>query len=61
MLSQANTTYVIRYDFVLNSDISLPKNSTLLFDGGSIQANDSADTITGNDSNIIAEKTIIFK
>lgn len=37
MFKSENTTYVIRYDYSLNGDaISLPKNSTLEFDGGSI-------------------------
>ena len=37
MFKSENTIYVIRYDYSLNGDaISLPKNSTLEFDGGSI-------------------------
>lgn len=37
MFKSENTTYVIRYDYSLNGGaISLPKNSTLEFDGGSI-------------------------
>lgn len=36
MFPKTNTVYVIQHDFVLASDITIPDNSVLLFDGGSI-------------------------
>lgn len=36
MFPKPNTIYVIRHDFVLTSNITIPENSVLLFDGGSI-------------------------
>ena len=36
MFPKGNTTYVIKYDFVLASNITIPQNSVLLFDGGKI-------------------------
>lgn len=36
MINQANTIYVIQYDFTLGEDITIPENCVLKFDGGSI-------------------------
>ena len=36
MINQANTIYVIQYDFTLASDVTIPANCILEFDGGSI-------------------------
>lgn len=36
MLPKTNTIYVIQHDFVLASNVIIPENSVLLFDGGSI-------------------------
>lgn len=37
MISEGNTAYIIRYDYDLNgSDITLPDNCLLIYDGGSI-------------------------
>ena len=36
MINQANTVYVIQYDFTLGEDITVPENCILEFDGGSI-------------------------
>ncbi len=36
MVNQANTIYVIQYDFTLGEDITVPSNCILEFDGGSI-------------------------
>ena len=43
-----NTVYVIKYDFTLGEDITVPSNCILEFEGGSISASGSYDTITGN-------------
>lgn len=37
MINQANTIYVIKYDFTLGEDITIPENCVLEFDGGSIR------------------------
>jgi len=36
MLNKPNSIYVIKIDYVLSSDIFVPNNSSLLFEGGSI-------------------------
>lgn len=36
MLTQQNTVYVIQYDFTLTSDVTVPANCVLEFDGGSL-------------------------
>ena len=55
-----NTIYVIQYDFVLGEDITIPENSMLEFDGGSISASGSNDTITGQNTCINAPNVQIF-
>ena len=54
MINTANTVYVIQYDFTLDENITVPSNCVLEFEGGSITANGSADTITGNNTQINA-------
>ena len=39
MMSATNTKYVIKYDFTLAKDITIPTNCILEFDGGSISGN----------------------
>ena len=59
-INKPNTIYVIRYDFCLGGDtITLPKNSTLKFEGGSIDNG----TIVGNNSSIVSDvdKVILGK
>lgn len=59
-INKPNTIYIIRYDFCLGgATITLPKNSTLKFEGGSIDNG----TIVGNNSCIISDidKTILGK
>lgn len=59
-INKPNTVYVVRYDFCLDgATITLPKNSTLKFEGGSINNG----TIVGNNSCIISDidKTILGK
>lgn len=46
MMSAANTKYVIKYDYVLGEDITVPANCILEFDGGSINPN--SNNITAN-------------
>jgi hypothetical protein len=36
MINEANTIYIIRYDYTLKEDITIPANCVLQFDGGSI-------------------------
>ena len=52
MIDQANTIYVIQYDFTLDEDITIPANCVLEFDGGSISASGNNDTITGNNTSL---------
>lgn len=59
-INKPNTVYVVRYDFCLGgATITLPKNSTLKFEGGSIDNG----TIIGNNSSIVSDidKTILGK
>ena len=60
MMSAQNTKYVIKYDYVLGEDITVPANCVLEFDGGSISASSSNDTITGNNTGIKAGLVKIF-
>ena len=52
MINQANTIYVIQYDFTLSEDITVPENCILQFEGGSIKIG----TINSNDIVIVSEK-----
>lgn len=57
MMDKANTRYVIQYDYDLNGEtVTLSKNSTLVFNGGSI----SNGTIIGNNTKIEASIEKIF-
>lgn len=61
MMSDENTKYVVKYDYVLGSDITIPANCILEFDGGSVSGNgENKDTITGNFL-IDSEAYYIFK
>lgn len=60
MMNDTNTKYVIKYDYVLSEDITVPANCVLEFDGGSISASGSNDTITGNNTGINAGFVKIF-
>lgn len=57
MLTQQNTIYVIQYDFTLASDVTIPANCVLEFDGGSISGNK---TLTGTNTGINAGLVKIF-
>ncbi len=56
-LTQTNTIYVIRYNFTLTGNVTVPENCTLEFDGGSISG---AYTITGQNTSIKAGLVKIF-
>lgn len=60
MLADANTIYIIQYDYTLGADITIPANCVLKFDGGSISASGNNDTITGNKTSIDAGLQNIF-
>lgn len=60
MINKSNTIYVIQYDFTLGEDITVPANCILEFDGGSISASGSNDTITGANTGIKAGLIKIF-
>ena len=55
-----NTIYVIQYDFTLGENITIPDNCVLEFDGGSISASGSNDTITGQNTSIEASLVKVF-
>lgn len=57
MINQPNTIYVIKYDFTLVEDITIPTNCVLEFDGGSISG---ANTLTGANTRINAGLIKIF-
>ena len=48
MMSAQNTKYIIKYNYTLGENITIPENCILEFDGGSI----SNGTIIGNDTEI---------
>ena len=60
MMSATNTKYVIKYDYVLGDNITIPENCMLNFDGGSISASGNNDTIIGSNTSIEAELIKIF-
>ena len=60
MMQATNTIYVIQYDFTLGGNITVPANCVLEFDGGSISASGSNDTITGTNTGINAGLVKIF-
>jgi hypothetical protein len=55
--SSPNTVYVIKYDYVLAEDITVPENCMLKFEGGSVSG---AYTITGSNTTIQAGLVKIF-
>ena len=57
MVKDANTTYVIKYDYVLASNIIMPPNCTLEFEGGSITGNNYS--ITGNSTRLQYNKPFL--
>ena len=56
MMSATNTKYVIKYDYVLGEDITVPEGCILKFDGGTLING----TIIGKDSIIEASAVKIF-
>lgn len=54
MINEANTIYVIRYDYTLAEDITIPANCVLEFDGGSI----SNGTIVGNETILVHKREL---
>ena len=56
-VTEPNTKYVIKHNFVLNSDVTIPENCILEFDGGSISGEH---TITGQNTNINSGLNKIF-
>lgn len=57
MISAANTVYVIKYDYTLSANITMPANCVLEFCGGSL---DGAYKLTGNNTCIVSPETKIF-
>ena len=59
MINKRNTIYVISYVFSLASDIIVPEDCILEFDGGAI-VNNGRHTLTGNNTVIKANLTQVF-
>ena len=60
-VTQANKIYVIHDDFILSSNVTIPSNCVLKFDGGSISGNGTGkDTISGANTGIDAGLVKIF-
>ena len=58
MISDANTVYVIQYDFTLGEDITVPENCVLEFEGGSIKnTTNNTYKITGTNTTINVDVT----
>lgn len=57
MINRNNTIYVLRYDFFLEDNITIPKGCELIFDGGSING---PYTLIGNDTKIQAPVKQLF-
>ena len=57
MMSNQNIKYVIKYDYVLGEDVTVPANCILEFDGGSISGEH---ILTGNNTGIQAGLIKIF-
>ena len=55
-ISDTNTVYIIKYDFTLGENITIPANCVLKFDGGSIDGG----TLIGNNTLIDANAIKIF-
>lgn len=58
MINKANTVYLVKYDFVLGANITIPKGCVLVFDGGCISG---AYTLKGNRTSIKAGLVKIFE
>ena len=56
-VTEPNTKYVIKHNFVLDGDVTIPANCVLQFDGGSISGEH---TITGQNTGIEAGLVKIF-
>lgn len=55
--TNGNTIFIIKYDFILTGNVTIPSNCILQFEGGSINGDY---TITGNNTIIKAEAIKIF-
>lgn len=60
-ITMENTEYIIRHNFILVENITMPANCTLKFEGGSISGNgENKNTIQGNNTFIDAGNYPIF-
>lgn len=61
-VTEPNMKYVIKHDFVLDGNVTIPANCVLEFDGGSISAGsgENKDTITGQNTFVKAPQIKIF-
>ena len=62
MVNKPNSVYIIQSDFTLASNITIPNNCVLDFDGGSISGNGTnRNTIIANDFHIVSSRNNIFR
>lgn len=52
MVSQENTRYIVKYDFILGSNITIPVWCILVFEGGSISNGSQIYTLTGSNTKL---------
>ncbi len=54
MMYAQNTKYVIKYDYVLGEDVTVPKNCILEFDGGNIaNSTENSYSLTGTATKVV--------
>ena len=54
MMSAQNTKYVIKYNYVLGENITIPENCILEFDGGSIvNSTENSYSLTGTSTKVV--------
>ena len=54
MINQINTKYVIKYNYILGENITIPENCILEFDGGSItNSTENSYSLTGTETKVI--------
>ena len=54
MMSTTNTKYIIKYNYTLGENITIPENCILEFDGGSIaNSTENSYSLTGNATKVV--------
>ena len=54
MINQTNTKYIIKYNYILGENITIPENCILEFDGGSIaNSTENSYSLTGTETKVV--------